>query len=116
MSTPRAIGDFLRDIAENADKAQRFVRDITCEEFLQNEEKLYAVVRALEIIGEAARHIPPDVRARYPLLNWRGATGMRDKMIHDYFGVDAEVVWRTVHEDLPPLQAVIVVMLGDFEA
>ena len=58
----------------------------------------------LEVIGEAAKHVPPSVRENYPEVPWSGLARMRDKLIHGYFGVDAEVVWQSLHEDLPPLR------------
>jgi uncharacterized protein with HEPN domain len=60
-------------------------------------------VRALEIVGEAARMVPDEVRATFPNLQWREISGMRNKLTHEYFGINMKVVWRTIHEDLPPL-------------
>jgi uncharacterized protein with HEPN domain len=71
------------------------------------------VVRALEIIGEAARHIPRNLRLKYPDVPWSKLTGMRDKLIHDYFGVDLEVLWKTVQQDLPELQQAVAKMLKE---
>jgi uncharacterized protein with HEPN domain len=105
--------DYLRDIVDAAGKARRFVEGLDFAAFQRNDEKVFAVVRALEIIGEAARQVPASVRARHHDLAWKDIAGMRDKLIHDYFGVDLEVVWRTVHEDLPPLLAVIEHMLSE---
>jgi len=62
-----------------------------------------ATIRSLEVIGEAAKHIPKSIRKQHPDVPWEDMAGMRDKLIHDYFGVNLEVVWRTVKEDLPPL-------------
>jgi uncharacterized protein with HEPN domain len=103
MKPERLAIDYLRDIVEYADTAASFLEGYSStEEFSQDRRTLLAVVRALEVIGEAARHIPTAIRVKYPNVPWRGMTRMRDKVIHDYFGVDAEVVWRTVKEDLPP--------------
>ena len=74
-----------------------------------------AVVRALEIIGEAARHIPVRVRRRHPQVAWQDMVAMRNKLIHEYFGVDLEVIWRTVQEDLPPLRDEIRTVLAEME-
>lgn len=62
-----------------------------------------AVVRSLEIIGEAAKKIPPDFRSQFPLIAWKDISGMRDRLIHHYFGVDLEIVWNTIKDDLPIL-------------
>ena len=105
MSVERIFEDYLEDILEYAEKAHRFLdKTPTVDDLKDDERTLLAVVRALEVIGEAAKRIPKDFRDRYPRIPWRGMTGMRDKVIHEYFGVDAEVVWRTVREDLPPLR------------
>lgn len=74
-----------------------------------------AVVRTLEIIGEAARHIPAGLRRRYPQVPWNDMVVMRNKLIHEYFGVDLEVLWRTAREDLPPLCEAIRRMLLEIE-
>jgi uncharacterized protein with HEPN domain len=73
---------------------------------------LYATVRALEIIGEAAKQIPDDVRMQASELPWRDMARMRDRLIHHYFSVDAEVVWRTVNDDLPALRSAVIRLLA----
>jgi uncharacterized protein with HEPN domain len=81
--------------------------------FSKNEEKIFAVIRAFEIIGEAAKNIPKSMREQCVDVPWDDMIGMRNKVIHGYFGVDVEVIWETVHEDLPPLQARITKILED---
>ena len=71
--------------------------------FSSDRRTILAVVRALEIIGEATRHIPASTRRRFPQVPWQDMVAMRNKLIHEYYGVDLEVLWRTVKEDLPPL-------------
>jgi len=80
---------------------------------LKGERTLLAIVRALEIIGEAAKRVPPDIRSHHPEIPWRGMMGMQDKVIHGYFGVDADVVWRTDREDLPRLRKNVAAILAE---
>ena len=97
-------------------EVSRFLEETPVVDDLQKDEKtLPAVVRALGVIGEAAKRIPRDFRDRHPSIPWRGMTEMRDKVIHEYFGVDAAVVWRTVREDLPLLRESIAQVLSDLK-
>ena len=104
MSAQRLYSDYIRDMIEYAEKAERFVQGVQFDDFANDEEKILAVTRALEIIGEAAAHIPKHIRDKYPQIPWRKIIGMRNKVTHDYFGVDVQVTWRTVNEDLYPLR------------
>ena len=97
----RVYEDYLRDMLENAEKARSFVKGLDFDGFREDDKAVYAVIRAFEIIGEAARQIPEDVRDTHPEIQWREIMGMRNKLTHEYFGVNTEVVWRTVNEDLP---------------
>jgi uncharacterized protein with HEPN domain len=101
MKAPRQSIDYLNDIIGAIEKVEAFSCGMTIDEFLADDKTLYATVRAIEIIGEASKHVPESVRERYPDLPWKQMSGMRDKLIHAYFGVDATVIWKTAREDIP---------------
>ena len=101
--TARTYLDFLEDIRTAARKAQEFTAGMTFDAFAKDEKTAFAVVRALEIIGEATKQIPQEVRDKGPDLPWRSMAGIRDKLIHDYISVNLEIVWKTVTDDLPGL-------------
>jgi len=101
MKGEREYEDYLADILDAADKIASFIKGMTESQFLADDKTQFAVVRGLEIIGEAAKKIPDTARAKYPQVPWREIAGMRDKLVHDYIGVNAQVVWKTATEDVP---------------
>jgi len=103
----REYSDSLRDMLENAQRAIQFTKGMSYEAFAKDDKTVYAVIRAVEIIGEAAANIPEEVRSKYPNVPWREVKGMRNKLVHQYFGINMEVVWQTIHEDLPMLIEVL---------
>ncbi|MBI5555312.1 MAG: DUF86 domain-containing protein [Elusimicrobia bacterium] len=111
----REIGDYLQDIIEAIEKAEIFVKGMTYERFLKDEKTIYAVVRTLEIVGEAVKNIPQERRKKYSAIPWKDMAGMRDKLIHEYFGVKTELLWRAVKNELPPISLLCKKMLKDLE-
>ena len=113
MNDARQFVDYLCDIRDAVAKAEQFVAGMTYEQFAADEKTAFAVVRALEIVGEAARKIPESTQTRYTRVPWREMMGMRNILIHDYFGVNLHVVWNTVQNDLPPMKPQIERMIAE---
>ena len=88
--------DYLRHIVVEADHLTAQTTGLEFDQFMANETLRRAFVRSLEIIGEAAKKVPEEFRVRYPAIEWRATSGRRDRLIHDYFGVDYELVWDVV--------------------
>ena len=108
MKSKRVHTDYLEDILDAIAKVKEFIEGMTFDQFAKDDKSIFAVIRALEIIGEATKHIPTKDRARYPKVPWLEMAAIRDKLIHDYFGVNIEVVWKTATDDLPKLESQIV--------
>ena len=94
---------------------ERFVADMSYEQFIKDKKTLNAVVRSIEVIGEASKRLPLSLKAKNSELPWREITGMRDKLIHAYFGMDTETIWKTVKENIPQLKQTIKKMAKDQE-
>ena len=98
---------YLNDILQAITAIQEFVKGMSFEDFEKDDKASSAVLRKFEIIGEAAKNIPDEVRSKYPAIPWREMTGMRDKLIHFYFGINYDLVWQTVQNRLPALKIAI---------
>ncbi len=99
----RSAIEYLRHILDETEYLMNRAQGLTYEEFLNDPTLQRAFVRSLEIIGEAAKQIPPEMREKYGHIEWRAMAGMRDRLIHHYFGVDYEIVWDVVVNKIPSL-------------
>lgn len=95
---------FVKDILDCINKIEEFVKGISYEDFVKDDKTSSAVVRKLEVIGEASKNVPKEIRQRYKELPWSDMAGMRDKIIHFYFGIDYEIVWKVIKERLPQIR------------
>ncbi len=95
---------YLKDILSAMDSIEAFVEGMSFEEFRTDDKTASAVIRKFEIIGEAKKNIPDEIRQQYPTLPWKEMAGMRDRLIHFYFGVDYKLVWTTIKERLPQVK------------
>lgn len=111
----REYGDFLDDMITYAEKAERFVTGLAYADFIDNDEKVFAVIYGLEVIGEAASRLPHSLTSRYAEVAWTKLICMRKVLIHGYDTIDISVIWNTVREDLPSLREQIVRILADLE-
>ncbi|MEK6653239.1 MAG: DUF86 domain-containing protein [Nitrospirota bacterium] len=109
----REFGLFIKDILEHIEKTESFIADMSYEDFIRDTKTNFAVVRCVEIVGEAAKNIPGSIREKYKQVPWKYLTGMRDKIAHFYFGIDLKRVWEVATVKLPPLKPNIQQILAD---
>lgn len=112
MSDPRRDIDYLEDVLEAIRRIQLYTKEFGWDDFIEDIRTQDAVVRNLEIIGEATKHVSDEFRTRYPHISWKDLAGVRDKLIHHYFGVNNEIVWQIIEDDLPSLFTQIDEILG----
>jgi len=106
---------FLHHILESMEETENHIRGISEEEFSRDVKTQDAVVRRIEIIGEATKNLPADFQREHPGVEWREIAGMRDKLIHHYFGIDMSIVWEVSKKDLPKLKKQISKILKSLE-
>ena len=105
---------YLNDIYEAINKGISFIDKMSYEDFSKDEKTQYALIRAIEVIGEASNRIPPEIKTKSQEIPWREMGGMRNLLIHDYFGVNTQVVWETAKKDLPELKNKIQELIQNF--
>lgn len=112
----RGIRDYLDDILMAVDDIHAFVQGMDFQVFAADKKTVNAVIRSLEVMGEATKKIPTEIRNQHPQVPWREIAAMRDKLIHEYFGVDLEIVWATIQEDMDGLQQAVRHILNTLKA
>lgn len=100
----RDYGDYLKDILDAINETAEFTDGMSFEAFEKDRKTINAVVRSLEVLGEAAKRIPEHLRDQDPHVPWQHMARMRDKLVHEYFGVDLSIVWAVIRDELPPLR------------
>ena len=110
----RDFRDFLVDMWREIGHIEEFSRSFDRETLIKDEKTLYATIRYLEIIGEAAKNIPEEVKTKYGNIPWKEMAGMRDKLIHGYFGIDHELLWETIRRAIPELRQNFLIILEDY--
>lgn len=103
----REYKDYITDILTAIDKIDNFTKGFNYSKFKKDDKTIFSVIRALEIIGEAVKKIPANIKNNYKQVPWKEMAGMRDKLIHEYFGVDTKVVWKTIKEDISQVKPFI---------
>lgn len=104
---------YFKDILEAIAAIEKFVAGMEFEDFKYDDKTSSAVIRKFEIIGEAVKHIPEEIRNKYPQIKWKQMAGMRDRLIHFYFGVKYDLVWHTIKDIIPQVKPIIQGILKD---
>lgn len=111
----RELATFFQDILKMISAIERFMAGMNFEDFKQDERTIFSVKRALEIIGETVKNVPQSLRIKYPDIPWKSIAGMRDKLIHEYWKTDVEVVWATTQRYVPKLKVLIARVIEELQ-
>jgi uncharacterized protein with HEPN domain len=97
----REIRDYINDLIESCEDILSFTKGLSYTDFVSDKRTVNAVIRSLEVIGEATKNLPISFRNKYPNIPWKQMAGMRDKLIHEYFGIDKQMVWQAIENHIP---------------
>ena len=106
---------YIQHVYEALRDIEKFLKGVNEESFYKNKEKQFAVIRALEIIGEAVKNITPAFKSKYPDIPWKKVAGMRDVLIHQYFGIKLDRIWEACKKEVPELKKSIQLIIKDIE-
>lgn len=112
---PKHYEVYLLDILDSSEKIQKYTKKLSFEEFSENSMAVDAVIRNLEIVGEAVKKIPNEIRKEYPEVEWKKISGLRDILIHAYANIDLKIVWDIVQNKIPRLKSSIQKIKSEFE-
>ncbi len=115
MYKNRQALDYLNDIIESIEDIRDFTAGMSYDVFIKDKKTMKAVVRSLEVIGEAAKNIPTTLKENHAEIPWQEIVGMRNKISHEYFGIDLDIVWQSKQEDLSSLESAIKKIIADIE-
>jgi uncharacterized protein with HEPN domain len=99
---------YIKDILDSITKIEAYTKGMSFKEFSRNKMVIDAVIRNFEVIGEASKNLPAKTKSIYKKIPWKEMAGMRDKVIHEYFGVDLKIIWKTIKDSLPDLKKAII--------
>lgn len=106
---------FIKDMISSMDSIEEFVKGMTLEQLMKDDKTSSAVIRKFEIIGEAAKHIPETLKDNHTGISWKSMVGMRDRLIHAYFGIDYKLVWSAIKTDIPEVKPKLQKILDELE-
>ena len=109
----RPIDLLLNDIRQAIDRIEQYIKNLSFDAFSDDQKSVDAVVRNLEIIGEATSRLPDEFKEKYSEIEWYKVVGLRHRIVHEYFGIDLEIIWQILHKDLPELKHKIKHIISD---
>lgn len=115
MNRDRDISIYVKDMLDSMKRIEKFTKGTRYADFAKDEKTSFATLRCIEVIGEAAKHVPEHIRKKHPEIPWKDIAGMRDKISHFYFGVNLERVWLAIKEDIPQIKPHLIKVLKELK-